>query len=97
MIPHFYSSRGRLRSIDPLDTGHKLNVHKMFRTRPGRLLNILRTFNLRPMSRGALGYGPSTLPKFMSCVFINTRLLFFYKKNFHKKISLKNSKTLRKY
>ena len=34
----------------PVDTGHKLNVHKTFRTRPGRLLNILCAFNLRPVS-----------------------------------------------
>ena len=31
----------------PVDTGRKLNVHKTFRRRPGRLLNILCTFNLR--------------------------------------------------
>ena len=34
----------------PLDTGPKLNVHKTFRRRPGRLLNVLCTFNLRPVS-----------------------------------------------
>ena len=37
----------------PLDTGRKLNVHKMLRRRPGRLLNVLCTFNLRPVSTGA--------------------------------------------
>ena len=31
----------------PVDTGRKLNVHKTFRRRPGRLLNVLCTFNLR--------------------------------------------------
>ena len=36
----------------PLDTGRKLNVHKTFRRRPGRLLNVLCTFNLHPESRG---------------------------------------------
>ena len=36
----------------PLDTGRKLNVHQTFRRRPGRLLNVLCTFNLRPVSRG---------------------------------------------
>ena len=36
----------------PVDTGRKLNVHKTFRRRPGRLLNILCTFNLRPVSTG---------------------------------------------
>ena len=30
----------------------KLNVHKTFRRRPGRLLNVLCTFNLRPVSTG---------------------------------------------
>ena len=36
----------------PLDTERKLNVHKTFRKRPGRLLSVLCTFNLRPVSRG---------------------------------------------
>ena len=36
----------------PLDTGRKLNVHKTFRRRPKRLLNVLCTFNLRPVSTG---------------------------------------------
>ena len=31
----------------PLKTGRKLNVHLTFRTRPGRLLNILYTFNVQ--------------------------------------------------
>ena len=39
---------------DPLDIGRKLNVHKIFRRRPGRLLNVLYTFNLSPVSRGNL-------------------------------------------
>ena len=37
---------------DPVDTGHKLDVHKTFRRRPGRLLKVLCTFNLRPVSTG---------------------------------------------
>ena len=37
-----------------VDTGRKLNVHKTLRRRPRRLLNVLRTFNLRPMSAGML-------------------------------------------
>ena len=37
---------------NPVDTGRKLNVHKMFRRRPGRLLNVLCTFNLCPVSTG---------------------------------------------
>ena len=36
----------------PVDTGCNLSVHKMFGRRPGRLLNVLRTFNLRPVSTG---------------------------------------------
>ena len=36
-----------------VDTGGKLNVHKTFRRRPGRLLKVLCTFNLRPVSTGA--------------------------------------------
>ena len=36
----------------PIDTGRKLNVHKTLRRRPGCLLNVLCTFNLRPKSTG---------------------------------------------
>ena len=36
----------------PLGTGRKLNVHNTFRRRPGRLLNVLCTFNLRTVSKG---------------------------------------------
>ena len=36
----------------PVDTECKLNVHKTFRRRPGRLLNVLCTFNSRPVSTG---------------------------------------------
>ena len=36
----------------PVDTGRKLNVHKTFRRRPGRLLKVLCTFNLRAVSTG---------------------------------------------
>ena len=34
----------------PVDTGRKLNVHKTLRRRPGRPLNGLCMFNLRPVS-----------------------------------------------
>ena len=37
---------------NPVDTGCKLNVHRTFRRRPGRLLNVLCTFNLRLVSTG---------------------------------------------
>ena len=36
-----------------VDTGGKLNAHKTFIGRPGRLLNVLCTFNLRPVSAGS--------------------------------------------
>ena len=39
--------------IPPVDTGSKLNIHKMLRRRPGRLLNVLCTLNLRPVSTGS--------------------------------------------
>ena len=35
-----------------VDTGSKLNAHKMFRRRPGRLLNVLCTFSLLPVPTG---------------------------------------------
>ena len=37
---------------NPVDTGRNLNVHKTFRRSPGRLLNVLCTFNLCPVSIG---------------------------------------------
>ena len=37
-----------------VDTGRKLNVRKTFRKRPERLLNVLCTLNLRPVSKGLL-------------------------------------------
>ena len=36
----------------PVDTGRKLNVYKTFIRRLGRLLNILCTFSLSPLSAG---------------------------------------------
>ena len=36
----------------PVDIGRKLNVSKTFRISPERLLNVLNTFNLRPVSSG---------------------------------------------
>ena len=36
----------------PVDTGRRLNVDKTFRRRPERLLNVLCTFSLRPVSTG---------------------------------------------
>ena len=50
----------------PVDTGRKLNVHK----RPGRLLNVLCTFNLRPVSTGTGVKSESTF-----CTWLNVRKL----------------------
>ena len=49
----FADCRGEFRTLfvntnyfhNPLDTERKLNLHKMFRTYPERLLNVLFTFN----------------------------------------------------
>ena len=62
-----------------LDTGRKFNVHKTFRRRPGRSLNVLCTFNLHPVPRGVLStknqrkhLGPTilgtTLKSFKKCL-----------------------------
>ena len=40
----------------PVDRGRKLNIHKTFRRRPGRLLNVLCTFNLRLVSTGTINF-----------------------------------------
>ena len=48
--------------VTPVDTGLKLNVHKTFRRRPGSLLNILCTFNLRPVSDGTSSSSTKLLP-----------------------------------
>ena len=37
---------------NPVGTGRKFNVRKMFRRRPGRLLNVLCTFDLRRVTTG---------------------------------------------
>ena len=39
---------------NPVDTERKLNIHKTFRRRSGRILNVLCTFNLRPVFTGKL-------------------------------------------
>ena len=39
-------------AFHPVDKGRKLNVHNTFTRRPGRLLKVLCTFNVRPVSRG---------------------------------------------
>ena len=50
LIQEYGNIEEKIRSLNPVDTGHKLNAHKMFRRRLGRLLNVLCTFNLRPVS-----------------------------------------------
>ena len=50
----FTGQQGKGQAIFPVDTGRKLNIHKTFRRRPGRLLNVLCTFNLRPVSTESL-------------------------------------------
>ena len=40
--------------VNPVDTEHKLNVHKTLIRRPGRLLNVSFTFNLGPVSTGKM-------------------------------------------
>ena len=39
--------------LPPIDIRRKLNVDKTFRRHPGHLLNVLRTFNLCPVSTEA--------------------------------------------
>ena len=40
----------------PVDTGRKLNLHKTFRRRPWRLLNVWCTFSLRSVSTGIMAH-----------------------------------------
>ena len=55
--------------MHPLGTGRKLNVHKTFRRRLGGLLNVLCTFNLRPVSRGQHIVGPNEMDQCVSNTF----------------------------
>ena len=52
----------KLMETIPVDTGRKLNVHKTFRRRPGRLLNVLCMFNLRPVPTGEALHCDSSQP-----------------------------------
>ena len=49
-----------------LDAGRKLNIHKMFRRSSGHLLNVLCTFNLRPVPRGLASFYELVLIKELS-------------------------------
>ena len=51
-----YIRRGSKTFMYPVGIGRKLNVRKTFRTRLGRLLNVLCTFSLRPVSTGYVEY-----------------------------------------
>ena len=57
-----------------VDTGRKLNVHKTFRRRPGRFLNVLFTFNLPPVSTGLFCLTGFRMPPWhcMKCVLIRS-------------------------
>ena len=48
----FFNLTHSTKLINPAETGRKFNVHKTFRRRPGRLLKVLCTLNLRPVSTG---------------------------------------------
>ena len=65
----------------PLDTGRKLNVHKTFRRRPRPLLNVLFTFNLRPVPRGYMSLFDKDIIayflKFFKINCLNYRFLIF--------------------
>ena len=75
----------KLSNTDPVDTGRKLSVHKTFRRRAGRLLNVICTFNLRPVSTGKADLKKallikktctSSLAKFSVFPFLITMLFF---------------------
>ena len=61
------------KSVNPVDTGRRLNVHEAFRKRPGRLLKVLCTFNLRPVSTGNIQFLPIS-SGFFSLEFIKFHL-----------------------
>ena len=68
----------RIWAVFPADTGRKLTVRKTFTRRPGRLLKVLCTFNLRPVSTGFWA------PEFILCSFPTKSfiLLFPYRLSF---------------
>ena len=59
----------------PVDTGRKLNVHKTFRRRPGCLLNVLCTFNLRPVYTGILAVAVSSRYINILALTVSSRLM----------------------
>ena len=82
----------------PVDTGRKLNVHKTFRRRPGRLRNVLCTFNLRPMSTGLLEGGVfSDFSINGAPLTVSWALVFFLKYYLQKTLSIYQSSNLKKH
>ena len=69
---------GRCNYVSPVETGCKLNLHETFRRRPGRLLNVLCTFNLRPVSTGIdyVSYGPPVGNHVITCGPILAYIIF---------------------
>ena len=61
----------------PVDTGRTLIVHKTLRKRPGRLLNVLCTFSLRPVSMEIM----NQLSKHEICVDFYFQFFFFHQMN----------------
>ena len=62
----------------PIDTRRKLNVHKTFRRRPRRLLNVLCTFNLRPVSKGYIYKETTNIQKVDTTIRKATAMRHFY-------------------
>ena len=64
----------------PLDTGRKSNLHITFRRRPGRLLNVLCTFNLNGMKIEKWGTKrfPTDFSKFSEQLFSNFSVSFCF-------------------
>ena len=59
----------------PVDTGRTLNVHKTFRRRPVRLLNVLCTFNIRPVSTGISSMKNELLTLSLKCHILSLNYL----------------------
>ena len=60
----------------PIDTGCKLDVHKTFRRRPGRPLNVLCTFNLHSVSTGWLIVQSTTIEEFIeAAIYFSLKML----------------------
>ena len=57
-----------------VDTGRKLNVRKTFRRRPGCLLNVLCTFNVRPASTRISNLFQTNIP--LLCPKIDKKICF---------------------